>query len=163
RVVLDMGRRDPGGAPHPAHGGPCLLGARPGGDRHGRRGPDTPPVARAGRDDPVRPARRAAPMGGRRRPRRRPRHLAHRASEPRPTHRTEGPAFWAPAPGEIATDAGARTHRLWLGPGETTLSVPLDAPPRWVAVDAPGGVLATWRHEQPVDAWAAQALGSPTP
>src|SRR5690606_28969548 len=81
------------------------------------------------------------------------------------TQRTEGPAFSAPVQVEIGTDDGARTHRLWLGPGETTLSVPLDAPPRWVAVDAPAGVLATWRTAPPSHAppTAQRALPSGRP
>lgn len=75
----------------------------------------------------------------------------------------DGPAWAAPVRIEIGTEGDVLLRQVWLGPGVTRLVVDLEAPPRWVAVDPAGGVLARWTHEQPVEAWAAQARRSPSP
>jgi aminopeptidase N len=51
---------------------------------------------------------------------------------------------------------------LWLLPGTQRLLVDLPEPPRWVAVDPDGGVIAHWKHSQSGDAWRAAATESPT-
>lgn len=80
--------------------------------------------------------------------------------ELRVTH-TAGPLPGGPVAIEIGTDTGPRTHRLWLDATTAHLQLPLDAAPRYVAVDPARGVLARWTHTQPVAAWRAQLDESP--
>lgn len=60
-------------------------------------------------------------------------------------------------------DGGTRTERVWLGPAGATLDVPLPEPPRYVAMDPRGGVLADWDRQQSAAEWAAQATSADQP
>ncbi|MEQ1506114.1 MAG: M1 family metallopeptidase [Myxococcota bacterium] len=74
------------------------------------------------------------------------------------------PPFSAPVEVEIGlADGTARVETAWLGAGRTALAVPLDAPPRYVAVDPRGGVLADWDRQQTAAEWTAQATTADAP
>jgi aminopeptidase N len=64
---------------------------------------------------------------------------------------------------EIGTDTGAQPAKAWVGGGATDVVVPMGAPPRWVAIDPRDGVLATWTHQQPAEAWVTELERSPSP
>lgn len=72
------------------------------------------------------------------------------------------PAWRGPV--EIAwstVDAGVSREVVWLSEDTTTLTVPTTSEVQWVAVDPQGGVLADWAQDQPLEAWATQALHAP--
>lgn len=58
-------------------------------------------------------------------------------------------------------DGSTQTRTLWLGAGQTTAQLALDAPPSYVAFDAEGGVIATFEHQQEPAAWVAQLSTAP--
>ncbi|MFT5583941.1 MAG: aminopeptidase N [Cognaticolwellia sp.] len=57
---------------------------------------------------------------------------------------------------EIGGEAGPRSERLWLSQGQSTLRLPLDQAPTYVAVDPQGGLLAELSYEQDLQAWVNQ-------
>ena len=61
-----------------------------------------------------------------------------------------------------AADGSVQHHRWRVAGGSTRWVLPLEAPPRWIAVDPEGRLLARWTREQPVEAWSAQASEAPT-
>lgn len=74
------------------------------------------------------------------------------------TQAQDRPRFVAPVEVEIGTiDGGSTLHTLWLSEGTTKLSIPTGIAPSFVAINPQGGMLASWSHDQPPAAWAAQA------
>ncbi len=70
-----------------------------------------------------------------------------------------------PWPLEVEVEVGSspvRTVRAWVEEGTTRVVQPLDAAPRWVAVDPRRAALVHWTHQQPRQCWVAQATDSPT-
>lgn len=63
---------------------------------------------------------------------------------------------------EIGGPEGPRTERLWLTEGRSTLRIPLEQAPTYVAVDPKGGLLADLSYTQDLESWVAQ-LDSPEP
>jgi len=72
------------------------------------------------------------------------------------------PTFTLPIDIEIATDAGSRVERLWLDGPEASLQLDVASPPRYVAADPRGGLLAKLEQKQSAEQWLAQ-LGSDWP
>ena len=68
-----------------------------------------------------------------------------------------GPPFTLPVTVSVGTAAG-ESLRLegWLDDAELELRTPLEAPPRYVAFDPDGGLLAEVSQRQEPEAWAAQ-------
>ncbi len=79
----------------------------------------------------------------------------------RVTIQQPGGAFVVPVQVEVGTESEVSLHRLWAREGRTELSVPMDTPPLWVAVNPDGGALAAWTITQTDTQWAAQATRSP--
>ncbi len=74
----------------------------------------------------------------------------------------QSPRYTLPITVEVGTaDGGVQRVQGWLEDEALTLSLPLEEPPRYVAFDPDGGVLAVIEQEQTDAAWTAQ-LSSPS-
>lgn len=74
------------------------------------------------------------------------------------------PVYTLPVGIEVGTGSGPLPPRtVWMEGREMTVVVDLPAPPRWVAVDPRGGLLAEVKLEQEPAAWEAQLADSAWP
>lgn len=68
--------------------------------------------------------------------------------------------FSVPLTIEVGHEDGTSTRSLWLEGPSSTLTMALDNPPKWVAVDPVGAAIAKWDRKQSIDEWIAQLQGS---
>ena len=59
------------------------------------------------------------------------------------------------------SDGSQREERIWLEAQGATLAIESMKTVDWVAVDARGGLMATWDHQQSTSAWLAQLAEGP--
>jgi aminopeptidase N len=76
------------------------------------------------------------------------------------TQTQENGDFSVPLSIEVGQATGSTTRTMWLEGPSATLSLEIDEPPRWVAVDPVGAAIAKWDREQSVEEWLAQLKGS---
>ncbi len=72
----------------------------------------------------------------------------------------EGPPWRIPVTVDLG---GGAERRIWLDGPSAQLQVPLDAAPRWVAIDPRGALLATIHEDQSTDSWRNQAVSAASP
>ncbi len=63
---------------------------------------------------------------------------------------------------EIGLETGVQRHRLWISDTALRWSLPLSAPPLWVAIDPDCAAIAAIEHRQPASAWRRQLESSPS-
>jgi aminopeptidase N len=68
--------------------------------------------------------------------------------------------FSVPLTVEIGHEDGTSSRSMWLEGPSSTLTVALDTPPKWVAVDPVGAAIAKWKRKQSTEEWIAQLEGS---
>jgi aminopeptidase N len=68
--------------------------------------------------------------------------------------------FSVPLTIEIGHANGVSSRTMWLEESTATLTMELDEPPKWVAVDPKGAAIASWDRSQSVTEWVAQLDGS---
>jgi len=77
---------------------------------------------------------------------------------------SDGPTTILPVEVAVAhADGTVVRQTLQVAEGRTAWALSADGAPRWVAVDPRGAVLAHFHREQPVAAWAAQAVEADEP
>jgi len=68
--------------------------------------------------------------------------------------------FSVPLSIEVGHEKGTTTRTMWLEGPSSTMTMELEAPPLWVAVDPTGAAIAKWVRKQSIDEWIAQLEGS---